>query len=483
MAKNITILEGRETRTFGGVEKLQTNLAGGGTQNWIPEDEAADYVDAEDLEVDENGYYAPDPGSFFSSVDVNVEVEPDLEEITITENGIYTPQGDGFSSVSVEVDTSGGGDDPSVHGNEVTAIAQTDLTAGETVAVQSDSDEPIGVSCPMEGRGATSNPSAFDGKNLYWVSGSFSASEVRKKPIANIEADRYTTVLSKVSGSAYYMPWAYDWRLAQEEVVEGERKEKAGSIFTSRLIDMAYTGKSITNWGRFFTGTDGKLYDTHLKCVNDNGPSMQYGMHGFCISSSRYVRHQGAYGYRGDFQVAVIGSSVFDTYTFDPPEGYESAQGSALQMSQMMPCGNHVVFVIQDGVDPTKHCLFSIEFDAEGEYEGNTHEVEGTVLYEWHYTNGTVGHDTLYDTWAIATDNGLVVLNSDLSYKHYEKLKSNATPFLALQYVWLAGSCYKLIDDEALMIATSAKGTEGMLGVCKNNVKAGEEGTAIILFS
>ena len=119
MAKNITILEGRETRTFGGVEKLQTNLAGGGTQNWIPEDEAADYVDAEDLEVDENGYYAPEPGSFFSSVDVNVEVEPDLEEITITENGTYTPQGDGFSSVSVEVDTSGGGGDPEVHGQEV----------------------------------------------------------------------------------------------------------------------------------------------------------------------------------------------------------------------------------------------------------------------------------------------------------------------------------------------------------------------------
>ena len=60
MSKNITILEGRETRTFGNVEKLQTNLIGGGTQNWIPEDEDASYVETEDLSVDENGYYEPD---------------------------------------------------------------------------------------------------------------------------------------------------------------------------------------------------------------------------------------------------------------------------------------------------------------------------------------------------------------------------------------------------------------------------------------
>ena len=56
------------------------------------------------LSITENGTHDV---TNYASAEVNVE--PTLEEITITENGEYTPSGDGFSKVTVEVE-SGGGD-------------------------------------------------------------------------------------------------------------------------------------------------------------------------------------------------------------------------------------------------------------------------------------------------------------------------------------------------------------------------------------
>lgn len=486
MSKNITILEGRETRTFGNVEKLQTNLVGGGTQNWIPEDEAASYVDAEDLSVDENGYYEPDAGTFYSSVDVNVEVEPDLEEITITENGTYTPQGDGFSSVSVEVDTSGQGGDPTVHGNEVTAIAQTDINAGDTVAVQSESDEPISVSCPMEG--ATGNPSAYDGKNLYWISGMYYNSEVRKKSMSNMESENYDVYLAKREGSGYYCPWLYGKWLAQIDQLDGATTY--GSVFTNKRISIS-GGGDYHDFGKF-VGLGGKLYDNRLKPVNDNIPTWAYGNGGYAISSSRMLYTWGGAGEHDvssysiclGFQVGLIGGGVVDTYNVKIPSGYAPNEQGVCQTWGLMPCGTDKLVFVMKNADTDTYGVVACTFGEEEEYEGNTHVIDSEVLAEIE-CNGTLvfGSDTLMDRWAIATDNGLIVVYSDLSVKEYPRIKSTETPFLAGEYVFLNGSCYKLIGDDAIMVATTSKGTEGQLGVAKHNVQAGEEGTAIILFS
>ena len=489
MAKNITILEGRETRTFGNVEKIQTNLVGGGTQNWIPEDEAASYVDAEDLSVDENGYYEPDAGSFYSSVNVNVEVEPELEEITITENGIYTPSGDGFSQVSVEVEEGGGGgDDPSVHGNEVSAIAQSDINAGDTVAVQSDSDEPISVACPMAGIAANSNPSAFDGKFLYWNSGQFYASEVRKKPIANITSENYTVVATKAAGdTSYYNPWLYEYRM-QNGFKDGVATWQ--TIFSNKRVPTGSGANAI--YGRYHAIGDGKgLYDHRMNLVNTLVPSWSYGNGGYAISSSRMIYRWGGGGesnysdgiHCNSFNVGLIGGIV-DTYNVKIPSGFSPDGNNNIHSWGLMFLGtDKCAFIVRDGLDANKHAICMASFEATEEYEGTSHEVDATILKSFECTSFTIGHDTLYDTWAVASNNGLFVIYSDGTVKEYPNLKSTAVPFLAQQYVFLNGACYRLIDDNAVMLQTSSKGTEGQLGVAKHNVKAGEEGTAIILFS
>lgn len=105
MAKNITIAEGGVGRNFGPTKKLETDLQGGGTQYWIPEDEANDYASKEPLNVTENGTYTPSSGNVaFNPVKVNV---PDkLGTKTITENGTYAAQDEnlnGYKSVSVKV--------------------------------------------------------------------------------------------------------------------------------------------------------------------------------------------------------------------------------------------------------------------------------------------------------------------------------------------------------------------------------------------
>ena len=43
MAKNISLLEGKQARNFSGTKKLRTTK-GATTQDWIPEDEAGDSV-------------------------------------------------------------------------------------------------------------------------------------------------------------------------------------------------------------------------------------------------------------------------------------------------------------------------------------------------------------------------------------------------------------------------------------------------------
>ncbi len=128
MGKNITIQEGGTPRTFGNVEKIVTNVVGGGTQNWIPEEEAASYVETGELSVSENGtYYSSDEGYVgFSKVDVRVTDGgggATLIEKEITENGTYLAEdddADGYSKVEVDVTPTPGQPMPQVdsYGNQ-----------------------------------------------------------------------------------------------------------------------------------------------------------------------------------------------------------------------------------------------------------------------------------------------------------------------------------------------------------------------------
>lgn len=67
MSKNIVIQEGGQSSTLSSVSKLKTELVGGGSCTWVPEDE----TQLESKHITENGTYYPVGYGFFE-VTVNV---------------------------------------------------------------------------------------------------------------------------------------------------------------------------------------------------------------------------------------------------------------------------------------------------------------------------------------------------------------------------------------------------------------------------
>lgn len=57
MSKNPSIKEGGQAKQFTDADKIQTKLVGGGTQNWVPENEAGKYADVGTLYANKNGTY------------------------------------------------------------------------------------------------------------------------------------------------------------------------------------------------------------------------------------------------------------------------------------------------------------------------------------------------------------------------------------------------------------------------------------------
>jgi hypothetical protein len=112
LPKNIVIAEGTQGKTFTAVEKIRTKLQGGGTCNWIPEDEAGDYTNLKNKTIRENGEYLPSADNCTGYKKVTVNVRTNTKAKRITENGTYnaTDDGaDGYSSVTVDVAGGGGG--------------------------------------------------------------------------------------------------------------------------------------------------------------------------------------------------------------------------------------------------------------------------------------------------------------------------------------------------------------------------------------
>lgn len=109
MSKSITIAEGSQAKNFNNVHKLRTNLIGGGTQYWVPEDEAGAYANMGQKTITSNGTYraSDDSKDGYSQVIVNVPPkEAHLTTKSISENGIYRGIDDGvdgFSQVNVNV--------------------------------------------------------------------------------------------------------------------------------------------------------------------------------------------------------------------------------------------------------------------------------------------------------------------------------------------------------------------------------------------
>ena len=112
MPKNIVIAEGTQGKTFTAVEKIRTKLQGGGTCNWIPEDEAGEYTNLKNKTIRENGEYLPSADNCTGYKKVTVNVRTNTKSIRITENGTYNAADesvDGYKTVTVNVAGGGGG--------------------------------------------------------------------------------------------------------------------------------------------------------------------------------------------------------------------------------------------------------------------------------------------------------------------------------------------------------------------------------------
>lgn len=111
MAKNIVIAEGGTAKNFT-AKKLQTNLQGSGRVNWIPEDEAVDYVDIKDHTFRAAGTFKPEDFNCDGFGEVTIDIPADVKTKTITKNGEFYAADDGclgYSKVTVAVPTGGGG--------------------------------------------------------------------------------------------------------------------------------------------------------------------------------------------------------------------------------------------------------------------------------------------------------------------------------------------------------------------------------------
>lgn len=108
MSKRIRIKEEGENKNFT-ASKLKTNLQGGGTCLWVPQDEAGDYANLSNKTITANGTYnaSSDNVDGFSKVTVNVPPQSaTLISKNISANGTYnasSDNADGYSSVVVSV--------------------------------------------------------------------------------------------------------------------------------------------------------------------------------------------------------------------------------------------------------------------------------------------------------------------------------------------------------------------------------------------
>lgn len=111
MGKNITLREGDTSKQFT-ADKIKTNLVSGGTCNWIPEDEAVDYVDLKDHTFNQAGTFMPSQFNCDGFRQVKIDIPADVKEKTITANGEFYAADDnvlGYSKVTVAVPDGGGG--------------------------------------------------------------------------------------------------------------------------------------------------------------------------------------------------------------------------------------------------------------------------------------------------------------------------------------------------------------------------------------
>lgn len=250
MPKNIAIAEGSQAKNFNTVHKLRTNLIGGGTQYWVPEDEAGAYANMGQKSITANGTYraSDDNKDGYSQVTVNVPPkEAQLTTKSISENGIYRGIDDGvdgFSQVNVNV----------------AGVGEATVTL----------DEPIG------GDGnehfITTNPSTGKPVDIVLPSSiqiTTPASKLRYNDGENIDITGIVVQAYKKDGTIWedathsggYIPiseLSFEPTKAHAESESGIYSDDDGNV----IAEMVFLPEAISSWGYSFNATYEGSYGT-----------------------------------------------------------------------------------------------------------------------------------------------------------------------------------------------------------------------------
>lgn len=147
MSKNIKIAQKGVDQTFDDVDKVQANKIGGGSQNWIPIDEAWKYADIDNITITENGTYKA--GEERCDGFGEVEVDLQFDELSITENGSYSAKDHGcagFSQVTVDTSDMLGEDEFTENGTYVASSEDLEGFSKVTVDVEEEVTGQINIS-------------------------------------------------------------------------------------------------------------------------------------------------------------------------------------------------------------------------------------------------------------------------------------------------------------------------------------------------
>ena len=504
MSKNITINEGNIAKVFTGVKKITTNKSGSsGSVDWVPEDEAINYVDLDELDVDENGtYIATQEGcQAFSKVTVNVEpdlttkgieangtynasddgadgydsvvvdVHPNCGAITLTRNGTYhssSDQLDGYSEVKVNVAGSGGS---VVTGTAVEGIAVSNLNAGQTVHVYSEGGGVgEGTVAILDGG---SSGIMYDGQ-VFWQS----QYAIRKKSSAYIqESGHYEQVEFQSGYSQLDGPFALLIKPGNTgtKIITLDNFE---GIDTSADIDTSYYWSN--NNGNLLVTNTG-LYDRGLRKLMSYPPAVYHPSswgNRTPIDTGRAWGGTGGDGVKvwqtiqaiGTWQEIVSYELIIDPaehYFLD--EGYTSRRkffvtkpigGSEIDIYTISPTGSQSLLLHI----PKKYCQIS------------KMSPSGSHLI-------VVGYDSNPDESIVAYR-----LNDDGSYQQLRWPVNIITniPNPSDEGFFIGSVYYPYGATGSLgnyIAGTGSKSAKGQLGIASASVAAGSRTSAIVLFT
>lgn len=344
MSKNITIQEDGVAKQFT-AKKLQTNLVNGGTQLWVPEDEAGDYANYEELSVTENGTYRPSEGNDgFSKVEV--KVEPDLEDITITRNGVYKSH-DKYGYGRIEVDVEGGGGDIETGTLTVTAngtyySSDEDLDGYDEVIVNIEDAPALGDLDVTENGTYNASDEELDGYKTVNVNVALMGIDPTDNNLYEVTVDETTQELvkTKVPKEIYYAT-----EPTKLEYYYGDRVDFNGAVVNAKYNDDSEEDVTSTStfylngelidesWGGRFEMTTRHQFGTRMyKCsvtaqiLGHTVESEEWGIPEFhYFATNRYRIVTGDYWYYGLKFISADDNPIYIA-AFNTSESSENEQ-------------------------------------------------------------------------------------------------------------------------------------------------------------